>query len=156
MKTAKARKIREAPLTNSRDDWPLKFGHDQGGFFSSSQRDPLQEKVRGAFHTCLNQTEQAVLTMRYRLNEFDLPISPESNMQPSLPLQTSSRLPSGRRNNKHTLSRDVMKKLARMNPEGCLRPHDEVALVCGMPFDLVQTTEIQALRKLMRYGHNVE
>ena len=95
------------------------------------------------------------MALRYRLNELALTISPESNVQPQFLDACSKMEPHANGvngNGKHLLPPDVLKQLSHMNPEGCLRPHDEVALVCGMPFDKVEDTEARALRKLMGYS----
>ncbi|NLF25926.1 MAG: hypothetical protein GX589_09760 [Deltaproteobacteria bacterium] len=120
---------------------------------------PLQDKVRGAFRSCLNQAEQAVLTMRYRLNEYEFPISPESSVQPAIPFPSRNNNHNGSKNCSNGChatcnTNEVLKHLSFMNPQGCLRPHEEVALVCGLPFDAVERTEAKALRKLMGYGKN--
>ena len=157
MKAAKAKRIRNFLIRSNGQDSSLEPEYAESAATNIVEFEPLQKKVRGAFQCCLNCMEQAVLTMRYRLNEFELPVSPESSVQPPVPVRSANGAGNGHNGNgKHCLSDSVLQQLALMNPDGGLRPHDEVALVCGMPYDVVEATEIEALRKLMGYGKKLE
>ena len=160
MKAAKAKIISDVSIGSDPDGVSQKNEFTPHSDTNVIEFDPLQNKVRGAFRNCLNQAEQAVLTMRYRLNEYEFPISPESNVQPTIPLSSHNGHNGSKNGSNGHLSAchesDVLQRLSFMNPQGCLRPHEEVALVCGLPFDAVEHTEAKALRKLMGYGKKVE
>jgi hypothetical protein len=151
MKLPKGPKRSEHPLNESAavsSPWALSEPRNPT---EMAQIEELQDKVEAAFSACLSTSEQAVLSLRYRLHD-DAPLLDLGVAVPANVAESCIRALHHNGNGKSHRKTDILEGIDLMNPPESLRPQEEVGLVCGMSDELVVDTEAAALRKLMGYG----